>query len=485
MLAAVTVPFGHSASTLPALPLWSGGQSSMRRTRLMVAMVLALAAVLAVAVWDERREARAALDDFAIEQTAVARSAAAVLVHRVRAPACAEPGSTCLADALAAIRGSAEQPGAVRVLVEAPGQSLLLDSAGDAVTAPALQEALDAGRPWVQLTREEAAALGLPRRMALAGLARVSDAEQHVWSVAVLATAERVRDRESRALWRLLLGTVLASLLVGSFGGLALREQRRELELRHVLALREAVQARDRRLVEADKLATLGALATGVAHEVSTPLGIIVGRAEQLLPRMEPQSRSHRAASAILEQAERISRIIRAFLTLARGGTPSLSHVQPETLARAALDLVEHRFAQANVALLHRLEPDLPPIACDSALFEQVLVNLLLNACDACAPGGTVELQVEHHYGRVAFLVDDDGTGISPEVAERCLEPLFTTKPPGEGTGLGLTIASEIVKHHHGSLSFEPRVASGLGSRGTRVRVEVAAVTEERRDATG
>src|SRR5208283_13302 len=106
-----------------------------------------------------------------------------------------------------------------------------------------------------------------------------------------------------------------ASLLVGGFGGLALREQRRELELKQVLAVREAVRVRDRRLVEADKLATLGALATGVAHEVSTPLGIIVGRAEQLIPRMEPHSRSHRAAAAILEQAQRISRIIRAFLT--------------------------------------------------------------------------------------------------------------------------------------------------------------------------
>jgi two-component system, NtrC family, sensor kinase len=456
----------------------------MKRHRLMVAMVLALAAVLAVALWDERREARAALDDFAIEQTAVARSAAVALVDRVRPPDC-HPGSTCIANVLAAIRSSAEQAGAVRVLVRAPGQQLLLDTTGRVFAAPVLEAAFDVGRPWVQLTREEAAALGLPRRMAVAGLARVGDAQQHFWSVAVVATAQRVRDRESRALWRLLLGTVLASLLVGSFGGLALRKQRKELELRHVLAVQEAVQASDRRLVEADKLATLGALATGVAHEVSTPLGIIVGRAEQLLARMEPLSRSHRAASSILEQAQRISRIIRAFLTLARGGAPSLSHVEPAALAHAALELVEHRFRQAKVTLSHRVEPELPPVVCDAALFEQVLVNLLLNACDACSPGGAVELLVEQVGGRVAFLVDDDGVGISAEAAQRCLEPLFTTKAPGKGTGLGLTIASEIVKHHHGSLSFEPRAASGLAQRGTRVRVEIAAVSEERRDATG
>ncbi len=259
----------------------------MKRTRLMLAMVLALVAVLAVAVWDERREARAALDDFAGEQTAMARSAATALVDRLRTPECADPGSACLVAALGAIRASAEQPGAVRVLVLGPGQPHLLDTRGDAVAAPALKAALDAGQPWVQLTREQAAALGLPRRMAVAGVARVPDGQQRDWSVAVVATAQRVRDTESRALWRLLLGTALASLLVGSFGGLALRDQRRELGLRHLLAIQEAVSARDRRLVEANKLATLGALATGVAHEVSTPLGIIVGRAEQLIPRME------------------------------------------------------------------------------------------------------------------------------------------------------------------------------------------------------
>jgi two-component system, NtrC family, sensor kinase len=452
---------------------------------MVMAMGLSLAAVLAVAVWDERREARAALDDFATEQATVARSAVTALVGRLETADCAKPGAACLRDAWAAIGSSAEQAGAVRILVRAPGAGPLLDTAGRAVIAPRVEAALNAGVPWIQLTREEAATLRLPRRMALAGLATAPDALQRSWAVAVLATAERVRDRESRALSRLLLGTALASLLVGTFGGLALREQRRELQLRQVLAIQEAVQARDRRLVEADKLATMGVLAMGVAHEVATPLGIIVGRAEQLVPRMQPLSQSHRAASVILEQAEHISRIIRAFLTLARGGAPSLRPVEPAALARAAVELVEHRFARANVALLHRLEPDLPSVVCDPALLEQVLVNLLLNACDACSPGGSVELHVEHRLGRVAFLIDDDGTGISAEAAKRCLEPLFTTKPLGKGTGLGLTIASEIVKHHHGSLAFEPRLAAGKSLRGTRVRVEIAAVTEERHDAIG
>jgi len=176
------------------------------------------------------------------------------------------------------------------------------------------------------------------------------------------------------------------------------------------------------------------------------------------------------------EQAERISRIIRAFLTLARGGSPSLSHVDPRALARVALDLVEHRFAQAHVTLLHHLEAKLPAVVCDAALFEQVLVNLLLNACDACSPGGSVELRAESRGNRVAFLVEDDGTGISAEAAERCLEPLFTTKAPGKGTGLGLAMVYGTVKQSGGFIWVysEP-------NRGTAFKVYLP-ITEETRD---
>src|SRR5271165_1381344 len=119
MLAVLPAPLSLRATALRPLP----GRTApiMRRPQLMAAMVVALAAVLAVAVWDERREARAALDDFAAEQTAVARSAAIGLAEHIRSPECADLGSACLLAALQAIRGSTEQPGMVRVLVRVPG----------------------------------------------------------------------------------------------------------------------------------------------------------------------------------------------------------------------------------------------------------------------------------------------------------------------------------------------------------------------------
>jgi signal transduction histidine kinase len=120
--------------------------------------------------------------------------------------------------------------------------------------------------------------------------------------------------------------------------------------------------------------------------------------------------------------------------------------------------------------------PDLPKVACDARLFEQVLVNLLLNACDACSEGGTtVTLSIHGDRERVAFVVIDDGVGISPSLAKRASEPFFTTKPAGKGTGLGLAIANEIVKHHCGTLTLSPR----LDGRGTRVCVELPVAAKD------
>jgi signal transduction histidine kinase len=238
------------------------------------------------------------------------------------------------------------------------------------------------------------------------------------------------------------------------------------------LRLAEALRARDERLVRADKLATLGALATGIAHEVSTPLGVIVGRAEQLVPRVAGDERATRSVTAILQQAARIEQVIRAFLTLVRGGVPSLEHADPRELARAAIEVVEHRFTQAGVRLVADDGPTLPEIACDRRLLEQALVNLLLNACDACKPGDTVALEVALEEGHVAFLVSDDGSGISADAAARATEPFFTTKPAGLGSGLGLAITKEIVQHHRGTLSVGPR----QGRCGTVARISLPAV---------
>jgi signal transduction histidine kinase len=432
-------------------------------------MLLAVVAVAAIAYWDASREASAALADFARAQVALATGLADPVASRLASLEDGAPTSSLLTG----LR-RVEKPGHLLLLFARAGEAGLFRTDGSVVRAPPIEEALARGDAWVRLTREEAASLGLPARTAIAGLATVPGSSRGPWTVAVVTTAQEERDREVRAERRLVLGVAVAAGLVFAFGGLALRKQRKELELARELAVAEAQHVRDERLVRADKLATLGALATGIAHEVSTPLGVIMGRAEQVLPKVSGDERTQRAVQAILEQGDRIGRVIRGFLALARGESPSFEHVPPAAIARAAVELVEHRFEKADVHLTSNVEGELPEIACEPRLVEQALVNLLLNACDACKSGGHVALDVEGEGDRVAFRVTDDGAGITPASAARVFEPFFTTKPPGSGTGLGLAISNEIVKHHRGSLSIAPRP----DTRGSRACIELPAVRD-------
>jgi len=437
-------------------------------------MVLAVCAVAAIAYWDARRESSSALEDFASAQVALANGLADPVATRLAGADDSTPA--------AAIVGGLhriEKPGHVELLFARSGRDGLVRTDGSSVRLPAIESAIARGDSWVRLTREEAAALGLPARTAMVGLASVADRVPKRWTIAVVATAQEERDRELRAQWRLVLAVAVSAGLVLAFGGLALRKQRTQLELARELAVAEAARAHDERLVRADKLATLGALATGIAHEVSTPLGVILGRAEQLRPRVAGDERSHRAVDAIVEQGERIERVVRGFLALARGESPAFDHVEPSAIARASVDLVAHRFAEAGVELSSDVARALPPIACEPRLLEQALVNLLLNACDACERGGHVALSVRGELERVAFVVTDDGAGIPSDLAARVGEPFFTTKANGKGTGLGLAIANEIIKHHRGSLAIEARRRAS----GTRACIEIPASVREHEQA--
>jgi signal transduction histidine kinase len=436
----------------------------MTSSRIGIWIVAAIVVLGAVAYWDEDRKAAESLADFATGQVMLAHAAATSL----RDVPAGNAVSDVIRDAAPRLR-AVQQPGDIVVLLRPPSGGLVgLD--GQPMPSPPIEARFAAASPdaaWVRLTHPESVALALPARTAIAGIAEI-DRPEGRWGLVVVSSAHRERDREERGLWRVGLAFLIASGIVVTVGTLALRTQRKELELAKRLAVAEVQQTRDERLVRADKLASLGALAMGIAHQVATPLGVIVGRAGRLAPRLEGDERSKRAVEMISEQAERINQIVRTFLGLARGGSPTLERTDPLGIAEGGVELVRHRLHKARVELEITSDAMLPKIACDARLFEQVIVNLLLNACDACRPGGHVTLGVHVQDARVIFTVDDDGVGITAEAAARAMEPFFTTKPPGEGTGLGLAIAREIVLHHRGTLALEPR-----RPRGTRARVEV------------
>ena len=420
----------------------------------MAAMVAAVAAVAVVASWDADREAARALGDFAAEQATVARALGAVV--RVSA---AGDARQVLGELNAVPR-----PADTVVLVRRPGALRFLGPGGREVDAPPVAEAFARGDTVVRLSRPEAAQLGLPTRTAWAGLARVDGGASGSWEIAAIASAQRQRDRERAAARRLVASVSVAAVLVLTFGGFAMRQQRKELLLERELAVAALQERGDERLQRAGRMAALGTLAIGVAHEIATPLGVIAGRAEQLVPRAD-DDRTRRGLAAILEQVKRIDEVIRGLLGLARGDAPAGDQVEPVLAVEAAVALVEHRFKKAGVPLRREVAPGLPAINGDARLIEHALCNLLLNACDACRGGGEVVVRASVRHDppkqQIVFTVADTGAGISQADLSRVVEPLFTTKPVGEGTGLGLAIAREIVSSHRGELALAPGPAGG------------------------
>jgi signal transduction histidine kinase len=440
-----------------------------RGSSLVAFMLLAIGGVMALAWWDSRRESDAVFRDVGDEQSVLADVVAVDLRAHLEAIAHRSPSVASLraADLLGVLD---RRPGELRVLLAPPQGETFYASDDDRLVLPAVREALDRGLTSVRLTRDEASAAGLVARTAMAGIARVDAGSLGRWGVIAIGTAARQRDRETRAFWRLVLGVIIASGLILAFGGLALRKQRKELALEQELTVAHVQQARDDRLARAERVATMGTFAMGVIHEVSTPLGVIVGRAEQLRGRAGQDERAVYAAQTILQQVDRIQVVIRRFLDMARGGPPVLAKERAGELVRAAASSVEHRFVKAGVSLATDTPAEALLVLCDRALLEQALVNLLLNACDACQAGGHVLAAVRSDAERVAFVVTDDGEGIAPDAAARAKEPFFTTKAPGTGTGLGLAIASEIAKSLRGELTIAP---NGVG--GTRASIEIPA----------
>jgi signal transduction histidine kinase len=471
----------------------------------------------ALAYWDAQRESVSTLSDFAEQESTLAQALGVTLKMRLQVIArdaqlaCESPLPAHLRTAYAAMHLrdanappiAAREPNAIGfsvpcydparvaditlassalmvgaaaierhagtlLLVAPPHSDQFLTPDGAVVASPPLVRTIAEGATHVRLSRADSAALGLPERTAMAGLSHVDAGPLGQWGVVAVASAERVRDRQFRSQWRLALSIGVAAALVLAFGGVALRRQAKAYALSHRLALAELQSQRDERLARANRAATLGTLAMGITHELSTPLGIIAGRADQLAARALDPSKVQKFAQIILEQSEHIGRVIRSFLSLARGDSPSASAIAPEALARGAAMLVAHVCEKAGVSLSHDVAADLPAIFGDKQLLEHALVNLLLNACHACPPGGHVHLSARAALDAITFIVDDDGRGISEAVALRATEPFFTTKPAG--TGLGLAIVNEVVKAHRGTLTLTARTP-----RGTRACIALPA----------
>ena len=428
---------------------------ALRRWALTLIVVFSLGAVALVVLSGEGREATTALEELAQDQGAQAVSVANLLTMELHA---SQASLTPSDAAIRAVLSPLEHPGILHLFLLPPGDGQLVGLDGRLIQDPGLRGPLVQGARWVRLDRSQAGRLGLPPRMAVAGLAWATALDGRRWGVATVISALRERDRAYRARVRTTVSLLVMGVIILAFGGMALRLQREELELARVMELNDLQREKEAQLNQANRAATMLTFAAGLAHEISTPLGVIAGRAQQILPKIKNDDKAHKAVLAIQEETESLGRMVRRFLDLARGGSPSLEEADPMDLARGAAAMVEHRFQEAMVELKLDDVPDLPKIRGDARLLVHVLVNLLLNACDAARQ---VELMVGIEGNMLTFRVSDDGAGMAPEVAARVLEPFFSTKPAERGTGLGLAIAHEIVKMHRGTLRIESRPQQG------------------------
>jgi signal transduction histidine kinase len=241
------------------------------------------------------------------------------------------------------------------------------------------------------------------------------------------------------------------------------------------------VGALESQLLRAEKLATVGVLAAGIAHEIGTPLSVVRGRAELILGKLGRDHPQIAAVGVIISQIDYITRTIRQLLDFSRSQPGHQRAVQVRVAAEAVCELLRWEAERRKVTLtLDVPEPGLR-VTADPDQLQQLLVNLVLNACDACRSGGVVQLAAARAGDReVCLQVIDDGCGIDPAQREQVFDPFYTTKKRGHGTGLGLTIAARIARDHSARIELESVVG-----RGTRFSVYWPAAGEVRDAAAG
>lgn len=307
---------------------------------------------------------------------------------------------------------------------------------------------------------------GLGRDMAVAAWLTTGSSEVGFWRVLLVASAAALHAREQTLVRQLVLTALGLVAAIGLVGVFIVRQQRYSAALTERLRSAEALQSLERQLTRAEKLATTGVLAAGIAHEVGTPLGIIRARAELLMDRLG-NVESRRALEAIVQQIDRISSTIRQVLDFSRAQPVEVRPVNPAQALRSVTELLEHRFRQQQLSVHVDVDPGLPAMAADPNQLQQVMINVLLNACDACAVGGEIRISAHKDSGaeRIRWEIRDDGEGIAADNLLAVFDPFFTTKKRGEGTGLGLPVAASIVRNHGGEITLSSVLAEGTTVR--------------------
>ena len=214
------------------------------------------------------------------------------------------------------------------------------------------------------------------------------------------------------------------------------------------------------RLLTSEKLASIGLLSAGVAHEINTPLTGISSYI-QMLQKKLTDSHYAQILEKVEAQTDRVARIIKNLLAFARNPSDSSFHrVDLKESLEEILSLIDYKLKNMNIRLELDLKP-IPSVHAQGERLQQVFINIILNALDAMPRGGTLGIRLDEADGQTIIRISDTGTGIQPEHLARIFDPFFTTKGIGKGTGLGLSISYAIIKEHEGHIQVQSEVGRG------------------------
>lgn len=211
-------------------------------------------------------------------------------------------------------------------------------------------------------------------------------------------------------------------------------------------------------LINTEKLAALGRMAAGIAHELNSPLTGIITYATMMLDRIpEDRQEDREDLQVIIEQAERCSRIIKGILGFSRQQAFDRTPTNINALISKTISIIKNQTRFQNITINMHFDETLPDITIDPHQIQQVLINLLINAADAMQEQGTIDIKTYQSEGFVCLNVKDSGPGIPKEIADKIFEPFFTTKPKDKGTGLGLSVSTDIVRNHGGTITLDSK----------------------------
>jgi len=214
-------------------------------------------------------------------------------------------------------------------------------------------------------------------------------------------------------------------------------------------------------LIQSEKLASLGKLAAGVAHEINSPLTGILTYSSLLLKTKEDTNPEKEDLEVIVNETNRCKRIVKGLLDFARQTEPQKVLSDINEVIEKSINLISHQATMQNVKIEEKIKPDLPKIMIDVGQVQQVFMNILLNAVEAMPQEGTLTVSSGTEDEMVAIRFTDTGIGIPEENLPKIFDPFFTTKKQGKGTGLGLSVSYGIIERHRGKLEVESKVGKG------------------------